>query len=417
MTIFRSREYITRISARSLSVITEWGRRIVRKASSISWISKIGPCLLVVYLLCYVAAGYDTHSRFGAALMQDFTHYQNALLRFYAGESPYAVHRIGPGFLYPLAALFIIEIFSLIKPFSLMAWTYISVNIGLMAFMVYGLAKHYNFKFSQIWYWYVLCLAFAPFFELLHIGQINVITMFGVFLCFIHAQKSYVIGGMGLCLAVLTKLSPSLFFAWLAFQRMFKPAVVAAIAIFGISALAAVRYGFQYTLEYADLLAWLGNTFPVGGIHPHSLVAKLVWLNDKLPDIAMLEFAAREHAVVQRLLMFYVLMLILISGVLAWVGRQAREPLFIIVALGMTISPNIMWYHHWVFTLLPLMVWMAWARLNPLTVSWCLFGLLTMQLDRWFLTHGLMIQIYFHICLLMILTWQIRQILSRVRDA
>ena len=145
----------------------------------------IVPCLLVGYVLCYLVAGVYTESRLGAALMQDFVHYQNAFFRFEAGESPYALRHVGLGFLYPLPALFIVEAFSLIKPFNLMATVYIAVNVALIIAMVYGLTRHYGFRLRQIWWWYPLCLGFAPLLETLHLGQINFITLFGIFLLFV----------------------------------------------------------------------------------------------------------------------------------------------------------------------------------------------------------------------------------------
>ena len=370
-------------------------------------------CLLAGYVLCYLAAGVYTESRLGAALMQDFMHYQSAFFRFEAGESPYAERHVGLGFLYPPAALFVAEVFSIIRPFDLMAAVYILFNIALITAMVYGLARHYGFRWRQVWWWYPLCLGFAPLLETLHLGQINVITLFGVFLLFVGAARSYTLSGAGLCLAVLTKVSPLLFFAYLGFNRYFKTAIAAVIAIVAVSALAAMRYGLEYTIEYAEVFRGMTEVFP-RIFHSHSMAANLQRLNEWLPGILAVEAAVREPALAQRLLAVYVLVLILISGVLTWISAKQdesaapREPLFIIIALGMAVSPNILWYHHWVFVLLPLLLWMAWARLNPWAVSWCLFGLLLMQYDRWHPPHGLLIHIYCHLSLWLVLAWQIR---------
>ena len=210
---------------------------------------------------------------------------------------------------------------------------------------------------------------------------------------------------------MLTKVSPLLFFAYLAFNRLFKTAVAAAIAIILVSALAALRYGLDYTTEYTDVFRYITERFPREWWSA-SFAAHLWRLNEWLPGIPALEFAAREPAAMQRLLAVYILALILASGILTWIaakqGRPAREPLFIITALGMTVSPNIMWYHHWTFVLLPLLVWMAWMRLNPIVVGWCLFGLFIMQCDRRLPTLGLLIYLYCHLSLWLVLAWQIR---------
>ena len=346
--------------------------------------------------------------------MQDFIYYQDALERFYAGQSPYAVRGIGPGYLYPPAALFIIEAFSPLKSVNLLAVVFIVVNVVLMTAMAHGIAKHYRLGWRQTWHWYPLCLGFAPFLELLHIGQINVITMFGIFLLFTRARRSDFVAGLGLCLAVLTKVSPLLLFAWVVFCRLFKAGAVATVAIVLVSALAAARYGTEYTLEYVEVMQWLATIF-MPGTNPMQLTAKLQWLNFQYPGIAWLEFAARQPAVVQRILTLHILAMILTSGVLTWVlakrGRAGGDEMFAIVALGMAISPNIMWYHHFVFVLLPLLVWMARSKLNPLVVGWCLLGLFVMQYDRWHPPYGLLFHAHCHASLLLILATQIRRVM------
>lgn len=78
----------------------------------------------------------------------------------------------------------------------------------------------YGYKINQTWYWYVLCLSFAPFLELIYVGQINVITLFGIFLLFFYSSP--LVGSFGLSMAVLTKVSPALFFGYLITQRKWK---------------------------------------------------------------------------------------------------------------------------------------------------------------------------------------------------
>jgi len=80
------------------------------------------------------------------------------------------------------------------------------------------------------------------------------------------------------------------------------------------------------------------------------------------------------------------------------------------------IAPNIMWYHHYVFALLPLFIWIAWSRFHPIVVLWCFLVLNIIQLDRWFLTHGLLAQLCVHLTILGILAWQISHALSARED-
>lgn len=124
-------------------------------------------------------------------------------------------------------------------------------------------------------------------------------------------------------------------------------------------------------------------------------------------------FHNSEYQIVQRLLTFYILFVIAISSLFTIGGKQSKEPLFIVTVFGMTALPNVMWYHHYVFILLPILVWMGWRHLNLWVVTWCLLGLLIIQIDRYRLTYGLLIHIFAHVSILLVLLWQTQQFCSQ----
>lgn len=107
----------------------------------------------------------------------------------------------------------------------------------------------------------------------------------------------------------------------------------------------------------------------------------------------------------QRLLNVYLAAIFVLSGVLAFVSHE-REPFFIVLCLGTMIAPNIMWYHHFVFFLLSMFVWIAWSRFHPAVVLWCFIGLTLVQVDRFYLAHGLLPHIIAHLSILGIVIWQ-----------
>jgi hypothetical protein len=109
----------------------------------------------------------------------------------------------------------------------------------------------------------------------------------------------------------------------------------------------------------------------------------------------------------------YVAALIALSSALTFFGRQPGEPLFILSAIAMVLAPNLVWYHHYIFMLLPLFVWMAWTRLEPRSVAWCLLGFMIIQSDRWLPPYGLLIHVFGHASMLILLVWQVRALLSR----
>jgi hypothetical protein len=328
----------------------------------------------------------------------------------------------------------VIELFSAIQPFLLKAAVYILVNLALLVALVAGVARHYSLPFSRTWYWYLLCLGFAPTLELLHIGQINLITLAGIALLFLWQDRDpprgarSIVSGLGLGLAVVTQVTPLFFLGYLVALRQFKTAAITLAVIALLFALSAYRYGATPIQAYPEALHWLLGQHPLD-TNSQSLAAKLAvadlprfqhalaLLPQPLaqPIHSLATFLSVNFRAVQTALTLTILLTLAASGLFTLLGRQPKEPLFIITSLGMMLIPNVMWYHHYVFILLPLLVWMGWQRLDWRVVTWCLSGLLTIQFDRWFTTYGLLIHAFGHASLLALLAWQARDFLHTRR--
>lgn len=384
------------------------------------------------YLSLYLTIGFYTELRLTEiapipdVLFEDFQYYERALFDALDGKGPYALRSIGLGYLYPPPALLIVDIFSHIPSFFLKVSVYSTLNIVLLVAMVYGIAKYYGYSITRVWYWYVLCLGFAPFLELLHIGQINMITLFGIFLLFLLESTSPILSGAGVGLAAITKVTPLLLFGYLTANRRFKVMVATVAVIAIVTCLSIWRYGLLPVLEYPGVFRWLLAQFPLG-TNSQSLVAKLAIANTEefqrilslfpqilhTPLMSLFTFFTYKYRIIHRALTLYVLLIVIISCWLTFRGKQPREPSFIISTLAMMLSPNVMWYHHYVFMLLPLLIWMGWSHLDRRVVIWCLTGLLIVQFDRYLPPYGLLIHVFGHFSLLIILVWQIRWFYSQ----
>jgi hypothetical protein len=384
--------------------------------------------LLGLYLFIYLTSGIYTELKLITLkplpedLFQDYRIYERAVNDALKGNNPYEIQKIGSGFLYAPPALLIIDFFQLIKDPDIRKAVFITINFAFIIVIAYGIAKYYGLKTQKIWYWYILCLGFAPFLELIHIGQINVITMFGIFLMFVLVQKSPYFSGLGLGMAIISKITPVFFMGYLLVNRKFKIILTTFVVIALLTGLAILRYGLTPILEYPKTFLWLMNQFHLT-INSQSLVAKLAIANTvqferaitlvpeliKPPIIGLFTFFTNQYILIQRILTIYIMLVIAISCILTYIKKLPGEPLFIVTALGMMISPNIAWYHHYVFILLPLLIWMGWRGLNWKVVSWCLIGLLIVQLDRRLLTSGLLIHIFSHTSIIILLYWQARQ--------
>jgi glycosyl transferase family 87 len=388
--------------------------------------------IIALYLLIYLTMGFYTELKLielfpiPEHLLQDQIYYNRALNAALQHKDPYANRTIGTGYLYPPQALLIIELFSNIQPFFLRVALYVVVNIALLALVVYGIAKYYSYSIEKVWYWFVLSFGFAPFLELLHIGQINVITMFGLFMMFFWEVPSPVLSSVGLSLAAITKVSPLLFLGYLLVHKRYKVIAVATFATALLSLLSILRYGISPLLTYPDVFRGLLGQFLLT-TNSQTLAAKLAVANypqfqgflAKLPEVMsqpiglVVAALTTQYRIVQRTYVLYILLIIILSAFLTLRGKQPKEPLFIITALGMMLAPNILWYHHYVFMLLPLLVWMGWRHLDASIVTWCCIGLLIVQIDRRFPPYGLVIHIFSNLSMLIVLSWQIREFYSK----
>lgn len=371
--------------------------------------------LTVAFLTVYSGVGFYTELRLieekplPQTLLEDFAHYERALNDALSGVGAYAVREIGPGFLYPPPALFLVEALQFTDQIAQKAALYWVLNVGLLALVVLSVVRRFGGTPALQGYWLALSLAFAPFLELLHVGQINVITLFGIALVFLYQDRSAVVTGLGLALAVITKLSPLVLAAYLLARKKFSAVIVCAALVIAALVLSALRYDASLP-DYAATVRWLLEQFPLGN-NSHSFVSKLRALGMPLRSDSNLAPLARvliNPRLTQSLLSVLPIALIVGASLLLLLRKGgASEPAFATTVLGMALVPNVMWYHHYVFLLLPLLVWAGWRRFDWRVVAWCVLGLLIAQADRFHLTHGLVIHLFGRLTMLVILYQQV----------
>lgn len=380
----------------------------------------IGLCLFVYLLLgLYTEFRLIGIKPLPEKLIEDSNYYIRAFRDTEKGNDPYAVWDIGVGFLYPPPALLVVgtlvrttdlcQQYLGIDRVMLRAALLTITNISFLALVIYGVARRYGYALTDVWWWFPLGLGFAPFLEALHVGQINVITQFGVFVMFVLAESAPIVGGFGLALSVVTKVTPVALVGYLLAGRNLRVILGAFIGLVILSLLAGLVFGWQLFATYVDVFRRLLDVFPLGP-NSQSLVAVLQGLG--LID---------EPAVptVHRILIGYLLLVSFASAAAAYISRQ-REPLFIVLSLGLALMPNVMWYHHYVFFLLPVFVWLAWSRQRPAVVVWCCLGLALIQVDRQHgileVTRGALAHAFGHLSILFVLVRQLLQVRRLLRS-
>ncbi len=356
---------------------------------------------IVVGVLIFMTVGMMTELRLAegmplpSGMFFDFKVYSRALNDARNGVDPYGVQNIGLGYLYPPPSLLFLEPFT-ISPYHAQIGFFIAVNILLVAGMVVLLIHHFGYRLDQLWWWLPIALIFSPFLEVLQVGQVNVLTMFMLCLVFIWQEKRPFCAGIALGIAILIKLSPFLLVGYFLVTRDGRALLgtVASVIVFGF--ITGARYGFNLFISYSEMVQWLLAQFP----ESQSLVSRLVWHGWLSPDWMQ---------VAQQALTLYMLGVLLVSGLLTVITRS-KTPTFITFCLVMVIYPNVMWYHHFAVVLLPMLLWMGWARLRIPAVVWCIFVLMIIQLDRFQLTQGLIAHGVLHASILVLLGYQIVQV-------
>ncbi|HOW92601.1 MAG TPA: glycosyltransferase family 87 protein, partial [Anaerolineaceae bacterium] len=308
-------------------------------------LSKLLNVLLVIVLCLYVVAGVYTAlplilDKIPTLIFEDFLIYQKAVELTFRGANPFRTTGGDTNFFYPPPSLLVVEVFSHIKPFLLKVATYTTVNILLLALMVRGVAKKYDYGIRDTWYWYVLCLGFAPFLELLTIGQINVLTMFGIFVLFFWENRSPIIAGLGLALAIITKVTPVLLFGYLLFNQKYRVLLITVMWVLILIGATALRYGFSPLIRYPAAFQDLTDTFVLDK-NSQSLVAKLVTIASSGQTSPISSYIIDNYQVIQTVLMGYLFIIICVSILIAFLGKQPKEPVFITTVLAMMLSPNV----------------------------------------------------------------------------
>jgi hypothetical protein len=363
--------------------------------------------ILAVYLFIYISLGINTEIHYiekhplPTSFLADYNVYKKSVKTALTGQNPYE-----QDFRYFPPALLVAEFFYHIPNPNefLQGSIYLTTNLLLLFIIIYGLANYFNYKLSDVWYWIPLAFFSGPVLEGLHVGQINIITEFGILLVLAAGSALPVLAGLGLSLAIVTKITPAVFLLYFLSTKNLKAIFATLVSVLVLVILTGLRYGFNL---YPMFISTFGNMLQNfhDSLNSQSLFSKLI-TNGLLP-----EGIAVHPQEFQNILSAYVGIVILLSTILGFVNKQ-KEPQFIVMGLASMLVPNWMWYHHYIFFIVPILAWIAWSRQNLYVLTWSLLGFLIIQLDRWYLTTGLLIHIFGHISIMVILVDQFQKSIS-----
>jgi hypothetical protein len=341
--------------------------------------------VIVALLAAYVAIGVHHQAAslqqkpLPEFLLEDFNCYGRAVARWRSGQSPYADHAVGStAYLYPPQALLLVGGLEAIRSLPAKVAVYDSLSLLALAGIV-ALAL----RASRVppgdpkaWIAATLAVAFGPVGTSLLLGQVNILVALTLAAGYFLADRHPRLAGTAIAIGAALKVTP-LFLLVLFLRRRYLSIwvsfVVASVALAGVTALI---FGVRPFFDFVTMAQLMNHSFPVGFNGSLSFVNMVYLLSGKLgtPQMGWQERTQHIYALV-------LLGIVLGAAYLTRDGRK-RDLLFALVCFAITVMPNVLWYHHFVFVLPALLaLWLSPDATTALRAT-ALGGLALIQLDH-----------------------------------
>lgn len=355
-----------------------------------------GHVLLGVVALLALYVGLDVHSQVShladkplpAFLMEDYSYYARAFARWQAGQSPYADRVIGTAFIYPPQSLLLVGFFESLGPLPIKYAVYATLSLlALLSAVVMVLrACEVSPSDPRAWVALLLALGFGPLGWCLYLGQVNVFVAFTIAAGFFWAERRPHAAGAAIAVGVAIKLTPLVLLVLLLHPRYLRVHVAFLVTSVLLVLVTGAVFGFAQFPAFVSVARELKDSFPVGLGGSLSLLNTLYLLAGAL-HLPMDGW----HGTVQLLYTAAVASLLLAAAFICSRARRASTPtrdgerrhlFYALVAIGLTVMPNVLWYHHLIFLLPALLTLLLSPQSTPLLRYGALFALAVIQLDR-----------------------------------
>lgn len=376
-------------------------------------VRNVNPMLLMIILLG-VFMGLAVFSEVWLWLVgknplgNDFYIYYEALGKAQARQNPYQPLEIGVSFLYhPFALTFL----SLFAPFeyrtALTLWLFLGVVAwGISFYVLMKLTRQAASEarqdlLQQRWFIVVVGLvffSFAPFWENLHVSQINTFVILALVLSFYFSETNHLNwAGVWLAIAVALKTSPIILLLYFATVRKYRVIFVCIISLSLLTLLPLAQFGWLSLNGFIEIIPLLSAKVHLS-LNNQSIIALAYRAIDTLTGIT----PGDGWAVIQRLAM------VSLSLLFFWVGftktsntKSFRFCLYGAFVTTMTLSSPLVWYHHSMFLLIPLLSLLSYNK--PFLVHWALIIVFAIQMNRVFefvVERYALLVLLAHLCLI-----------------
>lgn len=286
----------------------------------------------------------------GSRAWWDFQVYYTAYLKAANGRNPYEPFHIGQGFLNHPFVLTFVGLFSGHGNAQLAAALWFVASLVAWAAALY-LTIRYILRRRLRLFPFILLLSSAPVVETFYMGQINAFAVLCLSLCFLYAQKGKAaLAGFTLALAAVFKSSPLLLLFYFLAVRKGRVVVMALLFLLGLGGITAVQFSPHLFSQFGRVLLRLVTEVEAGRYN-YSLLS----LAQHAPVVAGWEQADRYLLWGHKIIVGGTLATLLaVSHSRATFQKSDRCRLFALFLCLMVIFSPLLWYHHFVFLLLPL---------------------------------------------------------------
>lgn len=299
--------------------------------------------------------GVLTHHDIGV----DFHIYYDAYLKALSGDNPYLPYYIGSSFVNHPFVLSFLSLFSWHQEKWLATFLWVATSAltwVIVVRLVYYLVRTATAKreipddHRHLGWILAAFLGFAPFWETVHVGQINVFAILALCLVLYYSERNKpVLAGIALGFAIVLKTSPIIFVLYYLVLRKFGLLISCAVTLALLSAVPLFQFSPSALTDFMAILPELGKEIQTS---PYN--QSILSLSVRLCDALGFENMDPVLTIGHKIALIGVLGLILLPALARPSTKLSRLWEFSLLTVTMTLFSPLVWYHHSIFLILPL---------------------------------------------------------------
>jgi hypothetical protein len=317
--------------------------------------------IIILYIILAVFSEYwlgiYSHIKIG----DDFYIYYQSFINALSGGNPYLPYKIGDSFINHPFLLSLIGLIGWHKiiSLSLLIWISISISawfivIRISVFLIQmsktreGCSNEKDYRF----YFFAFLVLFAPFLETIHIGQINVLVILAILLTYHYSESDKpFVAGFFMSMAIVLKTSPVIFVIYFLSLRNYRLIFSSIFFLLFFTLIPLIQFStsiFNYFLVILSNLSTEIQSNP----YNQSILSFMTRILSKLHYTNYEDLLRLSH----QILLIITLSVILIPNFFRRPSKVIRLWQFALVLIVMTIFSPLIWYHHSVFLIFPIIL-------------------------------------------------------------